>query len=174
MDRIDAMKVFIAALDEGSLAGAGRRLGKSPAAVSRAIAFLEHLAGAELLYRTTRTMKLSEVGERYASACRQALLVLEEADALAAGEQVAPRGTLTIIAPPISGEEILCPILEAFLEAYPAVSANLLTTLSPEVAEYPDTGRFGLWSEGKTQDGKPRLMLFVGEESQSLDYWEGN
>jgi hypothetical protein len=36
MDRIDAMKVFVAALDEGSLAGAARRLGKSPAAVSRA------------------------------------------------------------------------------------------------------------------------------------------
>jgi DNA-binding transcriptional LysR family regulator len=32
MDRIDAMKVFVAALDEGSLAGAARRLGKSPAA----------------------------------------------------------------------------------------------------------------------------------------------
>ena len=41
MDRIDAMKVFVAALAEGSLAGAGRKLGKSPAAVSRAIAFLE-------------------------------------------------------------------------------------------------------------------------------------
>jgi Bacterial regulatory helix-turn-helix protein, lysR family len=40
MDRIDAMKVFVAALDEGSLAGAGRKLGRSPAAVSRAVAFL--------------------------------------------------------------------------------------------------------------------------------------
>src|SRR5260221_414399 len=46
MDRIDAMKVFMAALDEGSLAGAARRLGKSPAAVSRAIAFLENHVGA--------------------------------------------------------------------------------------------------------------------------------
>src|SRR4051812_26131247 len=40
MDRIDAMKVFVVALDIGSLAGAGRKLGRSPAAVSRAIAFL--------------------------------------------------------------------------------------------------------------------------------------
>ena len=45
MDRIDAMKVFVAALDEGSLAGAGRKLGRSPAAVSRAIAFLEAHVG---------------------------------------------------------------------------------------------------------------------------------
>jgi DNA-binding transcriptional LysR family regulator len=40
MDRIDAIKVFVAALDEGSLAGAGRKLGRSPAVVSRAVAFL--------------------------------------------------------------------------------------------------------------------------------------
>ena len=46
VDRIDAMKVFVAALDEGSLAGAGRKLGRSPAAVSRAIAFLEAHVGA--------------------------------------------------------------------------------------------------------------------------------
>ena len=45
MDRIDAMKVFVSAVDEGSLAGAGRRLGRSPAAVSRAIAFLEAHVG---------------------------------------------------------------------------------------------------------------------------------
>jgi DNA-binding transcriptional LysR family regulator len=41
MDRIDAMKVFVATLEEGSLAAAGRKLGRSPAAVSRAVAFLE-------------------------------------------------------------------------------------------------------------------------------------
>jgi DNA-binding transcriptional LysR family regulator len=37
MDRIDAMKIFVAALDEGSLSGSGRKLGRSPAAVSRAM-----------------------------------------------------------------------------------------------------------------------------------------
>jgi DNA-binding transcriptional LysR family regulator len=45
MDRIDAMKVFVTALHEGSLAGAGRKLGRSPAAVSRAVAFLEDHVG---------------------------------------------------------------------------------------------------------------------------------
>lgn len=126
MDRIDAMKVFVAALDEGSLAGAGRRLGRSPAAVSRAIAFLEQHVGVELLHRTTRSIKLSEAGERYASACRRVLVELEEAELSAAGERAAPRGTLTITAPPISGEEILRPIISAYLDAFPAVSVNLV------------------------------------------------
>jgi DNA-binding transcriptional LysR family regulator len=126
MDRIEAMKVFVAALDEGSLAGAGRRLGRSPAAVSRAIAFLEHHVGAELLHRTTRTIKLSEAGERYAFACRRVLIDLEEADMSAAGERAAPRGTLTVTAPPIVSEDILRPIIDAYLDAYPAVSINLI------------------------------------------------
>jgi DNA-binding transcriptional LysR family regulator len=126
MDRIDAMKVFVAALDEGSLAAAGRRLGRSPAAVSRAIAFLEAHVGAELLHRTTRTMKLSEAGTRYAAACRRVLVDLEEAELNVADERTAPRGTVTITAPPISGEEILRPIIDAYLEAYPAVSVNLV------------------------------------------------
>jgi len=125
VDRIDAMKVFVAALDEGSLAGAGRKLGRSPAAVSRAIAFLEAHVGAQLLHRTTRSIKMSEAGERYAVACRRVLTDLEEADIAAAGERSAPRGILSLTAPVLSGEEVLRPILDAFTDTYPAVSARL-------------------------------------------------
>jgi DNA-binding transcriptional LysR family regulator len=125
MDRIDAMKVFVAALDEGSLAGAGRKLGRSPAAVSRAVAFLEGQVGVQLLHRTTRLIKLSEAGERYAAACRRMLTDLEEADILAASERSAPRGTLSLTAPVPSGEDLLRPILDDFLDAYPKVSARL-------------------------------------------------
>ena len=53
---------------------------------------------------------------------------------------------------------------------YPAVSIRL----SPEFAEYPDSGKFGVLAELPAgADGKPRRLMFVGRESQSLDYWEG-
>lgn len=126
MDRIEAMKIFIATLDEGSLAGAGRLLKKSPAAVSRAIAFLEAHVGVELLHRTTRSIRLSEAGERYAAACRRILTELDEAEIVAIGEKSAPRGMLTLSAPPIGGEDILRPILDDFLDRYPMVTARLL------------------------------------------------
>lgn len=126
MDRIDAMKVFVATLDEGSLAGAGRLLKRSPAGVSRAIAFLEAHVGVELLHRTTRSIRLSEAGERYAVACRRILTELEEAEIVAVGEKSAPRGMLTLSAPPISGEDILRPLLDEFLDQYPMVTARLL------------------------------------------------
>ena len=110
---------------QGSLAGAARRLKRSPTAVSRALSLLEAHVGVELLHRTTRTLKLSEAGERYAAACRRVLLDLEEADMLAGGERSAPRGRLTISAPPMLGEEVLRPILDDFLDLHPAVSTQL-------------------------------------------------
>jgi DNA-binding transcriptional LysR family regulator len=125
VDRIDAMKVFVAAVDEGSLAASGRKLGKSPAAVSRAIAFLEAHVGAELLHRTTRSTKLSEAGERYVVACRRILTDLEEANMAVAGERSAPRGMLTITAPVAAGEQLVRPVLDAFMEKFPTVSVRL-------------------------------------------------
>ena len=53
---------------------------------------------------------------------------------------------------------------------YLAVSSKL----APEIAEYPDTGKFGiLASLAPNADGSPRTMIFVGREEQSLDYWQG-
>jgi DNA-binding transcriptional LysR family regulator len=126
MDRLDAMKVFMTALDEGSLAGASRALRRSPAAISRSIAFLEAHVGVELLHRTTRSLRLSEAGERYAVACRRILTELEEAERQALGDRSAPRGLLTISAPPLAGDDLLRPVLDAFLKLYPEVSARLL------------------------------------------------
>lgn len=152
MDRLDSMRVFVTAVDEGSLAGAGRRLGRSPAAVTRAIAFLETHVGGQLLQRTTRMMRLTETGERYASVCRRVLDELEEADLSAAGERAAPRGLLTITAPVRFGTIILRPIISAFLTAQPAVRVRYLLLDRPvnlidegmdvalRIAHLPDSG----------------------------------
>jgi len=126
MDQLYAMRTFVAALDAGSLSAAGRQLGRSPAAVSRALDFLEGHVGVQLLHRTTRSLRLSEAGERYAAACRRLLSDLEEADLAAAGEGAAPRGLLTLTGPLVSGARVLRPVLDGFLDAYPAVQAKLL------------------------------------------------
>jgi DNA-binding transcriptional LysR family regulator len=126
MDRIDAMKVFVTAVEEGSLAAAARKLKRSPTAISRALGLLEEHIGIELLHRTTRSLKLSEAGQRYVEACRRVLIDLEEADIIAGGERSSPRGVLTISAPPILGEEVLRPVLDSFLQQHPSVSVRLL------------------------------------------------
>jgi DNA-binding transcriptional LysR family regulator len=126
MDRVEAMRVFVAVLDEGSLSNAARKLGKSPAAVSRAVTDLEQRIGIELLHRTTRSIRPSDAGERYAAACRAILAALEDADATAAGEHAAPRGTLTITAPVAAGELVMRPLIDEFMTTFPAVCVRLL------------------------------------------------
>ena len=117
MDKISAVKVLIAAVDAGSLSGAASRLGRSPAAITRMVAFLEEELGVVLLHRTTRSIRLSEAGERYVAAYRRILAELEEADLMVAGAQAAPRGLLTVTAPVMFGMRIFRPIIDAFLRA---------------------------------------------------------
>lgn len=48
------------------------------------------------------------------------------------------------------------------------------TKLSPEIAEYPDSGKFGILAEyPPAADGKPQGFRFVGREAMNVDYWEG-
>ena len=126
MDRIEAMDAFVSAVDEGSLAGASRRLGRSPAAVTRAVAALERLVGTRLLYRTTRVVRLTEAGERYIASCRRILVDLQEAELMAAGERTAPRGVLTVTAPLFFGRLYVRRLVDDYLGAYPEVQARLL------------------------------------------------
>lgn len=126
IDRLDSMRVFVTALNEGSLARAGQRLVRSPAAITRAIAALEHHVGTALLHRTTRKLQLTEAGERYAVVCRHVLAQLDEADLSAAGERATPRGVLTVTAPVMFGTRLLRPIAGEFLRHYPDVQIRLL------------------------------------------------
>ncbi len=126
MDRIDAIRAFVAVVDEGNLAKAAIRLARSPAALTRTIAFLERAVGVQLLHRTTRTTHLSEAGERYVVACRRILADLEEANLAAIGTRGAACGLLTVTAPVLFGTRILGPVVDAFLAEFPAVQIRYL------------------------------------------------
>ncbi|MBW8778971.1 MAG: LysR family transcriptional regulator, partial [Burkholderiales bacterium] len=103
MDRLDAMKVFLAVVEAGSLSAAGRRLGMPLATVSRRLAELEEHLGARLLNRSTRRLELTEPGRGYQQACRRILDEVAGAEAAVAGEYDAPRGELAVTAPLVFG-----------------------------------------------------------------------
>ena len=126
MDRIDAMRSFVAAVDRGSLASAARSLGQSAATVTRAIALLEARLGTRLLHRSTRALHLTQFGESYLATCREVLSALDVAERGAAREQEQPSGLLTITAPLRFGQLHVRPLLDAFLDVNPAVQARLL------------------------------------------------
>jgi len=103
-----------------------RRLGRSPAAVTRAVAALEDRLGTRLLNRTTRAMALTDEGARYLDSARRLLAEFEDLEAGAAAEGAAPRGTLSVTAPVLFGRLHVLPVALDFLEENPAVDLRLL------------------------------------------------
>lgn len=126
MDRLHAMQVFAAVARGGSFAAAARMLGMSPPAVTRAIAALEDRIGTRLFSRTTRSVSLTEAGQRYLVDVERILQELEDAEAAAQGLHASPRGVLTVTAPVLFGRLYLAPILLDFLDLYPEVTGRLL------------------------------------------------
>jgi len=126
MDRLDALTTFVAVAEQGSFIGAARRLGRSPAAVTRAVAALEDRLGVRLLNRTTRAMALTDEGARYLDSARRLLAEFEELEAGAAGEGALPRGTLAVTAPVLFGRLHVLPVALAFLKDHPVVDLRLL------------------------------------------------
>ena len=125
MDRLDAMTVFLAVVDDGSLSAAGRKLGMPLATVSRKLAELEEHLGARLLNRTTRRMELTDAGRGYEQACRRILDEVASAEAVVAGEYDAPRGELAITAPIVFGRLHVLPVVNDFLRANAEVDVRL-------------------------------------------------
>jgi DNA-binding transcriptional LysR family regulator len=125
MDRTDAAMVFVEVAEHGSFAEAARRLHRSPAAVTRAVADLEGRLGVRLLNRTTRAVSLTEAGQRFLAGAKRVLADLDEIERAAAGEGTAPRGELRVTAPILFGRLHVLPIVTEFLARFPAVSVAL-------------------------------------------------
>lgn len=125
MDRLEAMAMFVAVVEAGSLSGAGRRLGVPLPTISRRIADLEAHLNARLLIRTTRKLTLTEAGAAYLTAARRILDQVDEAERSAAGEYAAPQGELILAAPIVFGRLHVLPLVNAFLRQFPLISVRL-------------------------------------------------
>lgn len=126
MDHLKTMSVFVTVADEAGFAAASRRLNMSPPSVTRAVSDLEERTGARLLHRTTRSVTLTEAGERYLADCRRILAEIDEANRHAAGAHAAPRGLVTVTGSVMFGRMVLPPILFDLQEQYPEISISAL------------------------------------------------
>ena len=126
MDRFRSIRVFVEVAARGGFAAAARELAMSPPAVTRAVSALEDRLGTRLFLRTTRSVRLTESGERFEQDCRRILVDLEEAEEAAVGSHAAPRGELRITAPVLFGRLFVTPILGDFLDRHPLVSCRTL------------------------------------------------
>jgi DNA-binding transcriptional LysR family regulator len=125
MDRFDAMSVFAAIVDGGSLSAAGRSLNVPLATVSRKLADLEAHLKTRLITRSTRKLVLTDAGRDYLDACRQILVQVDEAERAASGAYAKVKGQLVVAAPVVFGRLHVVPVAAAFLEAHPEVDIQL-------------------------------------------------
>ena len=129
MDKLRAMKWFCRAAEAKSFAGAAKMLDVVPSAVSKAIAALEADLGVHLVNRSTKRLSLTHEGEKYYEQCRVLLQGLEEAEAIARGGRLTPRGLLRIGMHPALRFLVLNS-LGSFLDTHPEVSVETSVTNS--------------------------------------------
>jgi len=117
------LSAFLAVADSDSFTAAAVRLGISPSAVSQQVRALERHLGTTLLQRTTRSVRLTDAGERYRLEVEPAVGAIRDAARFLAGGE--PHGPLRLTIPRTAFHELLRPILPAFRRRYPRVTLEL-------------------------------------------------
>ncbi|MES2187514.1 MAG: LysR family transcriptional regulator [Pseudomonadota bacterium] len=113
---------------QGSLTGASRVLGMTPAAASATLKRIERRLGLRLFERSTRAMRLTPEGATLLDYARRAMELLEEGEAQALSGSGAIAGTLRLAAPSDLTRSVLLPWLDDFLAAHPGVHLVLQAT----------------------------------------------
>ena len=125
MDRIDAMRTFVAVVNEGSFSKAATTTQLSPQLVSKYIAKLEEQLHTRLLNRTTRKVSVTEAGSQYFIHAQQILLSIDEMEAQLGGLQQLPKGILRISAPVSFALKHMAKLVTDFQSRYPSVTVDL-------------------------------------------------
>jgi DNA-binding transcriptional LysR family regulator len=137
---------------QGSFTAAAARLGVSKAAMSQRVAELERVAGVALVQRTTRSVRLTEAGQRLVDDTRASFDHIAQTFAEVSDQAAQPRGLLRVTAPVALARQQLVPRLADFLHQYPDIRIELdmsdrLVSLATEgfdlairhIASPPDT-----------------------------------
>ncbi|MFJ6324755.1 MULTISPECIES: LysR family transcriptional regulator [unclassified Rhizobium] len=137
-----ALNVFLAIANHRSFRAAALELGVTPSAISHSVKSFEHRLGVRLFNRTTRSVSLTEAGERLAAKLRPAMSSITEALRETNDLRGVPAGTVRINASDVAIRMLLLPILARFRRNYPQVHLDIVTDgrLGDIVAEGFDAG----------------------------------
>ena len=125
MDRIDAMRAFVAVVTDGSFSNAANTLNLSPQLVSKYVSKLEEQLNIRLLNRTTRKVSLTEAGSHYFVHAQQILLSIDDMASQLGGLQLLPKGILRISAPVSFALKHMAKLITDFQARYPSVTVDL-------------------------------------------------
>jgi DNA-binding transcriptional LysR family regulator len=125
-DDFNRLRVFVEVVRRGGFAAAARGLGMPRSTVSRWVQELEQRLGVRLLQRTTRKVELTEIGAGYYERGATAVDAAGQASAWVQSQSERPQGTLVITTFQLFAETLLGPLLVAYLEDNPGMSAQVV------------------------------------------------
>ena len=125
INELRAISTFAKAVELGSIRRAAAAQGVSPQAASQSLAQLEAHLGVRLLHRTTRSLALTDEGQRFLESTRPALVALERALSQARESKDEIAGPLRIVGPSTAFAAILMPVLDDFCRRYPGIQPEV-------------------------------------------------
>ncbi|MES0868477.1 LysR family transcriptional regulator [Pseudovibrio sp. SCP19] len=152
MQDLNAIAIFAEVAKAGSFSAAAKNLHVPLSTVSRKVSELEAQLGTKLLERTTRRMRLTEIGEQFYKTCLPGLEAFKAADRVVEQRQTALSGDLKVTIPPNLAEALFIPVIGQFRLQYPDVRVQMIVSernldfieddvdLSFRVGPKPDSG----------------------------------
>jgi DNA-binding transcriptional LysR family regulator len=139
---LDGVEAFLSVARHRNFRKAAGELAVTPSAISQAIRTLEARIGAALFIRTTRSVGLTEAGERFFARARPAFEELIAASEIARGMGQRPAGLLRLSVPPAVVPVLLEPMIASFCQAYPEIELEIVASgeLADLAAEGFDAG----------------------------------
>lgn len=123
MDKLKLMKTFMLTVEEGSMSKAATLLSITKAAASKQIMDLEKSLNAQLLFRTTRKLKLTDVGQLYLESIKKIFRAVAESESIMTYDN--PIGTLRVTSHRHFGEKYIVNHMKEFIAKYPNLNVNL-------------------------------------------------
>ena len=146
MTDLNALVVLARVIEANSFSEAARRLKMPISTVSRRIADLEAQLGVRLLERSTRSLRLTEIGAEVLEHARRSAELSEAVASMASNQMSEVSGMLRLSAPPSISDTLLTPLVSAFQASYPNIRVQILVTdrFIDHIAEGVDLAfRFG-------------------------------
>src|SRR6201988_753583 len=125
---LDGVEAFLSVAQHKSFRRAAAELGVTPSAISQAVRALEERVGAALFTRTTRSVGLTEAGDRFLSRAKPAFEELVAAGEAARDLGQRPAGLLRLTVPRAVVPLVLEPVIGSFCQAYPDIELEIAAT----------------------------------------------
>jgi DNA-binding transcriptional LysR family regulator len=126
MDRIDSLRLFVRLVEGGSFSAAARALKVKQPTASKSIAALEADVGVTLVQRTTRAVRVTEEGRRFAARAQDVLAAFDDLQTEMAAAAAAPAGHIRVSLPIVFGRRFVLAPLSKFLAEHPQISAEIV------------------------------------------------